>query len=50
MEIFGAVLSSTVEIMQLPFVLFGIALSFWDFFIWGIVATVILYIVTEVLK
>lgn len=50
MEDFAAMLALPVQLMQIPFTLYGFTLSFWDILLWGMVATVVLWIIWGVLK
>ena len=45
MEDFAAMLALPVQLMQIEFTLYGFTLSFWDILLWGMVASVVLWIV-----
>lgn len=45
MEDFAAMLALPVQLMQIKFTLYGFTLSFWDILLWGMVATVVLWVV-----
>lgn len=45
MEIIGQLLSKTVEIFKLPLTLFGFTFSYWEVFCFGIVASILAYII-----
>lgn len=36
-EMFRTILAQCIEIMKTPLPMFGIHVSLWDFFLWGIV-------------
>ena len=50
MDELGTIFGGVVNAFKLPFSLYGFSLSWWDIMIWGIIASVILWIICEVLK
>lgn len=50
MDIFGLVLSSVQSIFSIPFMLYGFSFSFWQVFLWSIVATIALWAVFKILE
>lgn len=42
MEIFQALFSFSIEIMKLPLTIMGFTFSFWDVFVWLLLASIVL--------
>lgn len=47
MEDFAAVVQSTIQVMQIPFTLWGFTLNFWDIMIWTLIAGIILTLIVR---
>lgn len=45
MEDFAAMISAVVAVMKFKFTLWGFTLSFWQILIYGMVASIVLYLV-----
>ena len=47
MEDFSAMISSMVQIMKMPFTIWGFTLNFWDIMIWSLVAGILLVLIVR---
>ena len=47
MKEFGAVLLSVVQIFDIPLTIDGFTFSFWQIFLWAIVAGVVLWLILK---
>ena len=47
MEDFAAVITYCVNIMKVPFTIWGFTLNLWDILIWSIVAGIIIYLIVR---
>lgn len=45
MEDFASMISGARDLMAFEMSIYGFTFSFWDIFLWSIVATVVLYVV-----
>lgn len=47
MEDFKAMIQGAVQIMQIPFTIWGFTLNFWDIMIWSLIAGIILVLIVR---
>lgn len=50
MEDFAALISTARSLMGFPLTLFGFTFSFWDIFIWSIIAGVVIYVIVRLFE
>lgn len=46
----AAILSAAVDLMRLPFTLYGFTFSFWDIMIWSAVAGIVVFLIWRFLQ
>lgn len=44
MEDLAALFSANVDLMKIPFTIWGFTLSFWDIFLWSLIASIVLFV------
>lgn len=47
MDAFGALVQAVVQIMKLPFTIWGFTLNFWDIMIWSLIAGIVIYLIVR---
>lgn len=47
MEDFKALVQATVQIMQIPFTVWGFTLNFWDIMLWSLIAGIIFVLIVR---
>ena len=47
MSDFAAMIQAVVQLMQMPFTLWGFTLNFWDIMIWSLIAGIIIYLIVR---